>query len=100
MADNAEPKSIDEFITAGINCQKVRDKSIVWGIKKVKEFELYVTEDSYNIINEFGSYEWDKDNNGEYIEYPKDKNNHSMDSIRYFVSHMYGVESSTSGILF
>jgi phage terminase large subunit len=100
VADNAEPKSIDEFITAGINCQKVRDKSIVWGIKKVKEFELYVTEDSYNIINEFGSYEWDKDNNDEYIEYPKDKNNHAMDSIRYFISHMYGVESSTSGILF
>jgi phage terminase large subunit len=90
VADNAEPKSITDLCNAGINCLPIKDKSIVYGIKKVKEFILEVTEDSTNIIEELSSYEWDKDKEGNYVEYPKDKNNHALDGIRYALVHLFG----------
>lgn len=94
IADNAEPKSITDLCNAGINCKKVSDKSIVYGIKKLKEFVLEVTEDSHEIIDEFNSYMWDKDKNDKYVEYPVDKDNHALDGVRYLVSELFGKKSS------
>lgn len=95
IADNAEPKSITDLCNAGINCKRISDKSIVYGIKKVKEFVIEVTEDSTDIIDEANSYMWDKDKDGKYIEYPIDKHNHIIgDALRYLVVELYGKKVS------
>lgn len=94
IADNAEPKSITDLCNAGINCKKVSDKSIVYGIKKVQEFQLEITEDSHDLIDEFNSYMWDKDKDDKYIDYPVDKHNHGCDGLRYLISEMFGKKSS------
>jgi phage terminase large subunit len=94
IADNSEPKSITDLCNAGINCKKISDKSIVYGIKKVKEFVLEITEDSSDIITEINSYMWDKDSSGKYIEYPVDKNNHACDGTRYLCVELFGKKTS------
>lgn len=56
--------------------------SIETGIKAVMDMEVFVTEDSINIWNEYRNYKWalDKDKNPTNV--PEDKNNHHMDWIR------------------
>lgn len=97
IADNSEPKSITDLCNAGIRCRKITDKSIVYGIKKLKEFQLEVTEDSHEIISEFNAYTWDKDKDEKYVEYPVDKDNHALDGVRYLIMELFGKKSSTGG---
>ena len=86
IADSAEPKSIKEIRRTGvkiIGAIKGPD-SIKYGINKVKEYEVYITADSKNLINEKQSYKYKEDKlTGEFISIPEDKNNHLMDAERY-----------------
>jgi len=85
-ADKAEPKSIKEIRRTGtkiIGAIKGPD-SIKYGIAKVKEYEVYVTADSKNLINEKQSYKYKEDKlTGDFISIPEDKYNHLMDAERY-----------------
>lgn len=56
--------------------------SIESGIKATKDMEVYVTEDSINIWNEYRSYKWALDKDKNPTNTPEDKNNHHMDWIR------------------
>lgn len=60
--------------------------SIKAGIKRIKEFRVYVTESSKNILDERSKYKYkvDKDT-GKATNDPVDTNNHLMDAIRYAV---------------
>lgn len=60
--------------------------SIDFGIKAMKDMEVFVTEDSMNMWNEYRDYKWalDKDKNPTNI--PEDNNNHLMDPLRYVVT--------------
>ena len=86
IADSAEPKSIKEIRRTGvkiIGAIKGPD-SIKYGIAKVKEYEVYVTSDSKNLINEKQSYKYKEDKlTGDFISIPEDKYNHLMDAERY-----------------
>ena len=58
--------------------------SIISGINKVKDYDVYVTSDSKNLINEKQSYKYVEDKlTGEFINKTEDKNNHLMDAERY-----------------
>ena len=90
MADSADPRLIQEIKNGGVNIYPV-DKypgSINAGIDKMKDMELFVTERSYNLINELRNYVWDKDKDGNYINEPIDKDNHLIDASRYYVLGM------------
>jgi phage terminase large subunit len=89
FCDNAEPKTIEEIQRAGYNA-KAADKDVTEGIRKVKSYPLFITENSVNIVREIKGYKWKTDANGKVVK-DKDKdepvkmNDHAMDALRYAV---------------
>lgn len=84
-ADSAEQKSNAELRTYGwrvADAKKGAD-SINYGIGRMQELKLNVTEDSLNLINELRNYVWATDRNGDPINKPIDNYNHAIDGIRY-----------------
>jgi len=88
IADSADPRLIQEIANAGIRIYPVEKGagSIIAGIEKTKEFNMYVTERSYNIMKELRNYVWDKDKDGRYVNAPADgQADHACDAVRYYV---------------
>ena len=88
VADSAEPKSIEEIKRGGcyiIPAEKGRD-SINQGIDAIKRYKCYIHSGSKNLIEEFSSYTWDKDRDGNPTNKPVDKFNHGIDAGRYALS--------------
>lgn len=91
MSESADPRLVDEIGNAGIAIYPVdkSGKSIIAGIEKMLEMEIYVTERSYNMLMEFRNYVWDEDKNGRPINAPKDgQADHLIDAVRYYVLGM------------
>lgn len=86
-ADSARPEFIDEFISAGFNCQK-SDKDVQKGIDSVRSRKLFITKDSVNLIKEIKSYKYKEDQNGKILEDPVKINDDGCDALRYAV-HTY-----------
>ena len=86
IADAAEPKSISEIKSGGIQkiraCKKGPD-SIIHGIQQLQNYEIIVHPSCVGIITEFENYTWSKNKDGEYINKPIDAFNHYIDSLRY-----------------
>ena len=84
--DSAEPKSIKELRTLGVNAfgvTKGRD-SVNFGIQTMQEQKYLVTETSTNLINELRKYAWAKDKRtDEQLNKPIDDFNHAIDAVRY-----------------
>lgn len=90
VADSAEPKSIAELQSYGLNvvpCKKGKD-SVIHGIQLVQDQPISITKSSTNIWNEYLKYFWLIDKNGKIIqkEDPACKNHH-MSGIRYVLSN-------------
>jgi len=85
VADAAEPKSIDEIRSYGINIiAAVKGQgSITQGIALVQEQTIQITKRSTNTLKESRNYLWDKDANDKPTGNPIGIWNHSMDAIRY-----------------
>ena len=93
VADNAEPKSIDEIKDHGIPikpCVKGPD-SVRWGIGVVQDQVMYVTKRSLNIIKAERNYIWATDKNGEIISpnVPEHEWSDAMDPVRYGITSMF-----------
>ena len=85
IADSAEPRLIDELKRAGLNikpCVKGAG-SIVEGITLIQDYEIWVTEESINLVKEFNNYAWSDKKSGT----PIDMYNHLLDALRYAVTH-------------
>ena len=91
FCDSAEPKSIEEL--RQMDClAKPAIKgagSITAGISLIKEFDVYVSKESKNLINEQRTYFWQQLKDGTIINTPIDKNNHLCDALRYATYSMY-----------
>jgi phage terminase large subunit len=90
VADSAEPKSIDELHSYGVNitpADKGKD-SVVHGIQLVQDQRISVTKRSTNIIREYRNYLWMTDKNGKILNEPEHAYSHSMDGIRYALSNL------------
>lgn len=92
------------FSEQGISMQRANN-DIVGGIAKVQSYlavdlshehpitgtrgspHLFINSDLAFIDNEFVDYYWKKDTSGEYTDQPTDKNDHSMDMIKYALTH-------------
>jgi phage terminase large subunit len=86
-ADSAEPKSIHEFRQHGLKVRAAKKgpDSIKYGIKFLQGLEQIIIDDIRcpETAREFLTYELDKDANGNFkADYP-DRNNHSIDAVRY-----------------
>ena len=86
--DSAEPKSIEELRQMSVLAKgAVKGQgSINAGISLLKEFDIYVSEESLNILKEQLSYIYDELKDGTIINKPKaNQQDHLLDSIRYCV---------------
>ena len=85
IADSAEPKSIQEIEDGGCYVEgAVKGKdSINQGIDAIKRYKCYIDSGSKNLIEEFSSYTWNKDRDGDPTNKPVDKFNHGIDAGRY-----------------
>ena len=87
MADNNEPKSLDEIRMRGVNILGVTKGkgSVREGIDFVQQQQISVTKRSIDTIREYRNYLWKMDRDGKFItpNEPEHHFSHSMDAIRY-----------------
>lgn len=97
VGDSAEPKSLDEIKSYGINiipCVKGKD-SVLQGIQYVQHQRISVTRRSTNIIKEYAGYLWMTDKEDKIINVPEHTWSHSMDAIRYGMDSLKPTEPLT-----
>lgn len=92
-ADSAEPKSIADFKAYGCFMRPAEKgpESVRYGIKWLQSLRhIYIDKHRCpNVYDEFVKYEFDRDKEGKIISVPPDKNNHSIDSVRYALERYY-----------
>ena len=91
-ADSAEPKSIEEMRRLGLYIKPAvkGQGSVNSGISKLKEYDIFVSKESKNIIKEYQNYWWAELKDGTIINKPLDRMNHSIEAIRYAVYTHFG----------
>jgi phage terminase large subunit len=86
-ADSAEPRSISELAQYGLRIggAKKGPDTVEYGIKFLQDLEAIIIDDQRcpETAREFLTYELDKDANGNFKAGYPDKNNHSIDMVRY-----------------
>jgi len=92
VADSAEPKSIDEIKSHGLNLVGAvkGTGSVNYGIQTVQHHNIKVTKRSVNIIKESRNYLWKLDRDGNPLNVPEKVFDHHMDGIRYAIGDMVG----------
>lgn len=87
VCDSAEPKSIAEMYEYGLKVMGAKKgaDSVEYGIKWLQDLEEIVIDSKRcpNTAREFLEYELEKDSNGNLKGKFPDKNNHSIDAVRY-----------------
>jgi len=94
IADSAEPKSIDELKSYGLEVMPANkgQGSVNHGIQIVQDQRISVTAQSLNVIDEYRKYVWITDKNGLILNTPEDGYNHAMDALRYAMETLVEVE--------
>lgn len=86
IADSASPMIIAELKSKGVRritaARKGKD-SIQAGITFMQGLKIYIHPSCTNTIEEFNTYCYSKDKEGNWLNKPEDKNNHIIDAIRY-----------------
>ena len=85
VADSAEPKSIAELVSHGvqaIGAAKGSD-SVVYGIKMVADLSISVTKRSTHVWKSYENYAWKEDKDGNPLGYPDHAWSDPMDAVRY-----------------
>lgn len=91
IADSAEPKSIAEMRSLGLNVTGAKKgaDSVDYGFKFLQDLTEIIIDKhrTPNAYKEFALYEYATDRNGKYIsEYP-DKNDHILSAVRYAMEY-------------
>lgn len=86
IADSAEPRLITELRQKGVRRIQASVKgkdSIRAGIDFMKQFKIYIHPSCEYTIEEFDTYTYKQDKEGNWLNEPIDANNHVIDAIRY-----------------
>ncbi len=99
-ADSAEPKSIAELKSYGLNVLPVvkGKDSINYGIQLIQQQPFKVTSRSLNLIKELQNYVWMKDKEGKELGIPIDNYNHALDALRYLFLMKFSKKSRHFGL--
>ena len=85
--DSAEPKSIAEVSGYGLRVKGARKgpDSVEYGIKWLQDLEAIIIDPDRcpETAREFGSYELDRDKDGNFKAGFPDHDNHHIDAVRY-----------------
>ena len=55
----------------------------------MKQYDIYITTKSSNIIKEFDNYTWKKHRDGRVLDEPIDAFNHAIDAARYAIQEFF-----------
>jgi len=93
IADSAEPKSIGDFRAYG-SCMRGAEKgpgSVEYSMKWLSSLAKIVIDPSRCPVSaqEFSTYEFEQDKDGNYISGYVDADNHCIDSIRYALNNIW-----------
>ena len=97
IADSAEPRLIKELQTE-YNIIRLKESrkgkdSIMAGVSKLQGYSIFVHPSCTHIMDEFYSYCYQQDKEGNWLNKPEDKNNHLMDALRYSLQCIDGNQS-------
>ena len=86
IADSSGKRTIMDMQKAGINIKAVKKYagSILDGIRLISDYQLIITNKSYNLARELMAYRWIDKKGG----VPLDADNHLIDAMRYAVQTM------------
>lgn len=86
VSDSSEPKSIQELNREGLHIVGVKKGagSILYGIQKMKTFNILIKDTSENLIREWNNYKFKKDRSGNITNVPTG-DDHIIDALRYVV---------------
>jgi len=85
IADSAEPTLIASIALDGFNITRAQKREVIEDIRLIQEFEIVVTERSYNVKKELRNYVW----NDKKSETPVDEYNHALDAMRYAFNRLH-----------
>lgn len=85
IADSAEPTLIASIALDGFNITHAQKREVIEDIRLIQEFEIVVTERSYNVKKELRNYVW----NDKKSETPVDEYNHALDAMRYAFNRLH-----------
>ena len=94
--DSSQPSTIEEIRRSGFNIKPTKKTTILYGLDLLKRHYIHIV-DSPNVLKEFNSYKYKTDKDGKILGVPEDKNNHSLDSIRYCVEMELNPKSINRG---
>ncbi len=93
IADSAEPKSIGDFRSYGANIRGAEKGpgSVEYSMKWLASRAKIVIDPNRCPVatKEFSNYEYDKDKDDNYISAYVDKDNHTIDSVRYALNSVW-----------
>lgn len=88
-ADSADPEKIEVFNKNGLNTYP-SVKNVKAKIDTTRETKIHVKERCENLIRELPMYEWKKNKDGEIIDEPVKKDDHSIDALCYMCYGVFG----------
>lgn len=98
IADSAEPKSIDELISYGLNVIGATKGagSINQGIQFIQDQDIYITRRSINLLKEYQNYLWMTDSRGSFINTAQGGFDHALDAVRYALNSEILIDKSNA----
>ncbi len=102
IADSAEPKSIDEIKSYGVNIigSQKGQGSVNQGIQYVQDQKISITSRSVNGLKEYENYAWKIDKQtGDILNIPEQGWDHFTDALRYGMESMKANSQSIDSIL-
>lgn len=99
FADSAEPRLIEELYRMGFNIKPVTKgkDSIKFGISVMKNYTIFVTNKSQNLINEMYAYQYASDKYGYVTDTPEGGLDHLIDAARYCCMMKLSQKAQTKG---
>ena len=91
--DSAEPKSVADYRSFGLNARAAvkGPGSVEYGMKWLQGRKIVIdrrrTPEAYR---EFCGYEFERDRDGNFISGYPDRDNHTIDAVRYALERVYG----------
>ena len=98
-ADSAEKRLIAEIRSKGINgiVPSLKGKgSIMQGIQFMQGFEIIIHPSCEHTIEEFNTYTFEQDKEGNWLNEPIDANNHIIDAVRYSLERYHIQKRNTN----
>ena len=97
ICDSAEPKSLEDMKRLGLYCKpSIKGAgSVMNGIQIIKEYDVFASKQSKNLLQEYQYYIWESNKDGQTINKIKQNGmDHLMDAFRYAVTTGLARESN------